>query len=121
MIIFIFNTDHHSTAQAVEHHIHKAGEVLDHTVALHCIRIAGTEARGSFGADTLEEEDSEDPIAIAGAVHNTGVLAEDTTDTVAEVAVQVGLDSRNQGQWVDECYRIGFVCLEKQLVDYHLP
>lgn len=98
-----------------------AEEVLDHTVALHCIRIPEIEAREDFGADTLEEEDPEDLVAIAGAAHNTGVLAEDTTDTVAEAAVQVGLDSRNQGQWVDEWYRIGFVCLEKQLVYYHLP
>ena len=100
--------------------MHKAEEVLDHTVALHCIHSPGTEAREGFGADTSEEEDPEDLVAIAGAVHKTGVLAEDTTDTVAEVAVQVGLDSRNQGQWADEWYRIGFVCLEKQLVYYHL-
>ena len=104
----------------MEHHIHKAEEVLDHTVALHCIRIPGTEAREGFGADTLEE-DPEDLVAIVGAVHNTVVLAEDTTGTVAEVAVQVGLDSRNPGQWVDEWYQIGFACLEKQLVYYHLP
>ena len=95
--------------------------MVDHTVALHCIRIPETEAREGFGADTLEEEDPEDLVAIAGAAHNTVILAEDTTDTVAEVAVQVGLDSRHQGQWVDVWYRIGFVCQEKQLVYYHLP
>ena len=117
----MLNTGHHSTARAVEHHIHKAEEVLGHTVALHCTRIVGTEAREFFGADTLEEENPEDLAAIAGAVHNTGILAEDMRDTVAEMAVQIGSDSRDQDQWVDEWYRIGFVCLEKQLVYYHLP
>lgn len=99
----------------VEHHIRKAGEVLDHTVVPRCIRIPGTEATEGFGADTSEVEDPEDLVAIAG------VLAEDTTDTVAEVAVQLGSDNRDQGQWVDEWYRIEFVCLEMQLVYYHLP
>ena len=102
-------------ALAVEHHIRKAGEVLDHTVALHCIRIQGTEATEGFGVDTLEEEDPEDLVAIAGD------LAEDTKDTVAEVAVQVGLNSKNQGRWVVEWYRIGFACLEKRRIYYHLP
>ena len=99
----------------MEHHIHKAVEVLDHTVALHCIRIPEIEATEGFGVDTLVEEDPEDLVAIAG------LLAEGTTDTVAEVAVQVGLNSQNQGQWVDEWCRIGFVCLETQLGYYHLP
>ena len=113
--MFIINTGHHSTARAVEHHIHKAEEVLDHTVALHCIRIPEIEATEGLGVGTLEEVDPGDQVAIAG------VLAEDTTDTVVEVAVQIGLNSRNQGQWADELYRIGFVCPGKQLGYYHLP
>ena len=77
----------------MEHHIHKAAEVLDHTVALHYIHIPELEATAGLEADTLkEEEDPEDLVAIAG------LLAEDTTDTVAEAAVQVGLNSRNQDQ-----------------------
>lgn len=87
----------------MEHHIHKAEEVLDHTVALHYIRIPGIEAMEALGADTLEEEDFEDLVALVGAAaRNTGILPENTTDTVAEVAVQIGLHSRNQDQWVDE-------------------
>ena len=92
--LIIINTDHNSTARAVEHHIHEAEEVLDHTVALHYIHIPKVEATAGLGADILkEEEDPEDLVAIAG------LLVEDTTDIVAEAAVQVvGLNSRNQDQ-----------------------
>ena len=86
---------HHSTALAVEHHIHKAGEALDHMVALHYIHIPGPEAREGLEADTLEV-DFGDLVAIEE------VPAEDTKDTVADPAVQVGLNSQNQDQWVDE-------------------
>lgn len=98
----------------MEHHIHKAEKVLVRTVALHCIHIPGIEATEGLEADTLKE-DFEDLIAIAR------VLAEDTTDTVAEVAVRVGLNNHIQGQKVDEWYRIGFGCLGTQLGYYPPP